>query len=115
MLKTVFGTYGTITWSKVFGGVKGKPRTAVVEFADLEEAKWVVTNLNGNIAQGLTAPIQVSFKTASEKKKGKGKGKGKFGKGKGFSPYDMGWGGKGFDFGGWGKGSGYGKGMKGKW
>merc|ERR1712217_377131 len=109
---TVFGPYGTITWSKVFGGVKGKPKTAVVEFADVAEAKWVVENINGNFPQGLSSPVKVSFKTKSEKKKGKGKGK--FGKGKGFSPYDMGWGDKGFDFGEWGKGfGGYGKGMKG--
>merc|ERR1712187_249084 len=62
---------GTLTWSKVFGKKENPTKTAVVEFATIDEAKWVVTNLNGNIAQGLTTPIQVSFKKPSEKKKGK--------------------------------------------
>merc|ERR1712060_952215 len=118
-LKTIFGTYGTVTWSKVFDG-KGKPtKAAIVEFGDIEEAKWVVENLNGNIPQGLSTPVQVAFKAA---KKGKGFGKGKdFGKGKGFSPYEGGkslggkWGGKGFGDGGYGKGfgssGGFGKGF----
>eukprot|EP00427_Karlodinium_veneficum_P029550 CAMPEP_0169220538 /NCGR_PEP_ID=MMETSP1016-20121227/20574_1 /TAXON_ID=342587 /ORGANISM="Karlodinium micrum, Strain CCMP2283" /LENGTH=151 /DNA_ID=CAMNT_0009298697 /DNA_START=75 /DNA_END=530 /DNA_ORIENTATION=+ len=90
-LNTIFGPYGTITWSKVMPS-NGKPNmAAIVEFADISEAKWVVENLSGNMPEGLTEPITCSFKRQS-----KGYGKGKDGKG------------KGNDFGGFGK-------SKGKW
>merc|ERR1712184_234908 len=86
-LKSLFGEYGTVTWSRVMPN-KGKPTAAaIVEFSTHEEAKWVVENLNGNIAQGLEQPINVSFKR-SNKGGGKGGGYGKMdGGGKG------GWGG----------------------
>merc|ERR1719436_805849 len=98
-LPTIFAPYGTVTWSKVFTS-KGKPtNAAIIEFGDIEEAKWVVANLNGNIPQGLSTPVNVAFKQA---KRDKGFGKGKdgkgFGKGMGWSPYDGGksFGGKSF-------------------
>jgi len=95
MLKKVFDAYGTVTWSKVMSS-KGKPtNSAIVEFANVAEAKWVVENLNGNIAEGLTSPITVNFKRERSKGYDKGYGKG----------YD-----KGYDKGGYGKASG-----KGKW
>merc|ERR1719433_1763177 len=37
--------------------------SAMIRFMTLEEATWVVENLNGNLAQGLTEPLQVSFAT----------------------------------------------------
>merc|ERR1711972_496004 len=73
-LATVFGQYGTVTWSKVMAS-KGKPTSAaIVEFGDIEEAKWVVENLNGNLAQGISTPLNIMFKR--ERSKGNGKGKG---------------------------------------
>jgi RNA recognition motif-containing protein len=76
-LQEVFGAYGTVTWSKVFDSSKGLPtKTAIVEFADEAEAQWCVENLDGNIPQGLTTPVQVAFKRNS-KGGGKSKGKGK--------------------------------------
>merc|ERR1712012_1503816 len=78
-LAEVFAQYGTVTWSKVMVS-KGKPtNSAIVEFGDIEEAKWVVENLNGNLAQGISTPISVTFKR--ERSKGDGKGKTGFGKG----------------------------------
>merc|ERR1712157_93855 len=77
-LQEVFAQYGTVTWSKVMAS-KGKPTSAgIVEFASIEEAKWVVENLNGNLAQGIETPLSVAFK--QKKSKGDSKGKGGYGK-----------------------------------
>merc|ERR1712187_697288 len=77
-LAETFGQYGTVTWSKVMAS-KGKPtNSAIVEFASVEEAQWVVENLNGNLAQGISTPINIAFKR--ERSKGDGKGKNGFGK-----------------------------------
>eukprot|EP00419_Tripos_fusus_P059705 CAMPEP_0172927596 /NCGR_PEP_ID=MMETSP1075-20121228/217545_1 /TAXON_ID=2916 /ORGANISM="Ceratium fusus, Strain PA161109" /LENGTH=234 /DNA_ID=CAMNT_0013788857 /DNA_START=73 /DNA_END=773 /DNA_ORIENTATION=- len=79
MLKQVFSEYGTVTWSRVFDS-GGKPnKAAIVEFADIEEAKWCVENLDGNIPQGLSTPIKVMFKR-SRSNDGVGKGYGGGGK-----------------------------------
>merc|ERR1712129_211705 len=98
MLKEVFAAYGTVTWSRVFDS-SGKPsKAAIVEFADIEEAKWCVENLDGDIPQGLSTPVKVNFKRSNNKGGGKGGwggggtwsyGKASTGGGKGasFSPY----------------------------
>merc|ERR1712039_874928 len=93
-LQEVFAQYGTVTWSKVMAS-KGKPTsTAIVEFASIEEAKWVVENLSGNLAQGIETPLTLTFKRA--RSKGDSKGTGGYGKasppawgkaGKGYHPY----------------------------
>merc|ERR1711972_1184487 len=93
-LQEVFAQYGTVTWSKVMAS-KGKPTsTAIVEFASIEEAKWVVENLSGNLAQGIETPLTLTFKRA--RSKGDSKGMGGYGKasspawgkaGKGYNPY----------------------------
>jgi len=71
-LAEIFSLYGTVTWSKVMSNKGGKPsNAAIVEFASMDEARFVVENLNGNIPHGLSTPIMVSFK-----KNGKGSGKG---------------------------------------
>jgi len=85
MLAEIFGHYGTVTWSKVMSNKGGKPsNAAIVEYASMDEARFVVENLNGNIPHGLSTPIMVSFK-----RQGKGSGKGGgFGKsGGGFGGY----------------------------
>jgi len=69
-LKGIFGAYGDITSVKVVG------TTAFVKFATLDEAKWIQENLNGNMPEGLTEPIEVKFSV----EKGKGKDSGKGGK-----------------------------------
>eukprot|EP00928_Gymnodinium_smaydae_P072412 TRINITY_DN5577_c0_g3_i2.p1 TRINITY_DN5577_c0_g3~~TRINITY_DN5577_c0_g3_i2.p1 ORF type:complete len:395 (-),score=93.64 TRINITY_DN5577_c0_g3_i2:311-1375(-) len=95
MLKTIFGPYGTIQSHTLMAPGNHGKRAAIVTFATVDEAKWIVENLNGNIPQGLQEVISCNFK-----KQGGGKGKG--GGGKGWS--EWGWegdGGKGGK-GGWG-------------
>lgn len=58
-VQEIFGAYGNVTSSKVLPG-QGK-NAALVRFMSVEEATWVVDNLNGNIPQGLTTPIQVKY------------------------------------------------------
>mmetsp|Transcript_19332 Transcript_19332/g.45369 ORF Transcript_19332/g.45369 Transcript_19332/m.45369 type:complete len:146 (+) Transcript_19332:104-541(+) len=84
MLASVFGEYGNVTWSKMMPSKGKSTQAGIVEFATIEEAKWVVENLDGNIAQGLSTPINVKFKRP---KIIKGDGKGSYGKatGKPFS------------------------------
>jgi len=120
-LEYIFGGYGNVTNAKLLPGA-GK-HNAFVTFATNTEAAWVVENLNGNIPQGLTTPIQVKFASSSTKgcpgKGGKDSGYGQGGKDGSFGGgKDAGWGG-GKDA-GWasnGKGSDryepYGKGGKG--
>uniref|UniRef100_A0A7S1WEH6 RNA-binding protein n=1 Tax=Alexandrium catenella TaxID=2925 RepID=A0A7S1WEH6_ALECA len=72
MLAQIFGHYGTVTWCKVMPNFGGKPtNAAIVEYATMEEATFVVENVNGNIPHGLNTPLIVSFKRS-----GKGGGKG---------------------------------------
>merc|ERR1712151_1436127 len=94
-LVSIFGQYGNVVWSKVMPS-KGKPtQAAIVEFGDIAEAKWVVENVNGNVPQGLTTPLTITFKREKQNK-GVGKGYGPMGSkgfpagGKGFSPYGNG-------------------------
>jgi len=76
LLTTVFGPYGSIVSHKILNpGTTGG--AAIISFQTVEEAKWLVENLNGNIPQGLQAPIKVRFKVA----------KPAFAGGKGMSPY----------------------------
>eukprot|EP00413_Alexandrium_margalefii_P045069 CAMPEP_0204604198 /NCGR_PEP_ID=MMETSP0661-20131031/57711_1 /ASSEMBLY_ACC=CAM_ASM_000606 /TAXON_ID=109239 /ORGANISM="Alexandrium margalefi, Strain AMGDE01CS-322" /LENGTH=109 /DNA_ID=CAMNT_0051615333 /DNA_START=190 /DNA_END=515 /DNA_ORIENTATION=+ len=89
-LAEIFGGYGTVTWCKVLPNLGGKPnQAAIVEYANPEEARFVVENVNGNIPQGLSTPVTAQFKRDS---KGKGFGKAggmsfpQGGKGKGYSP-----------------------------
>jgi len=42
----------------------GKPASALVRFRNVEEAAWVVENLNGNLAHGLQHPVVVRFANA---------------------------------------------------
>lgn len=78
--KEIFGQYGTVTWSKVMPAKEGKPTTvAIVEFSTVEESQWFVENLNGNIPEGLTDPIECSLKKDRPPKGGaKGKSNGKW-------------------------------------
>eukprot|EP00928_Gymnodinium_smaydae_P013744 TRINITY_DN1498_c2_g1_i1.p1 TRINITY_DN1498_c2_g1~~TRINITY_DN1498_c2_g1_i1.p1 ORF type:complete len:523 (+),score=148.69 TRINITY_DN1498_c2_g1_i1:64-1569(+) len=63
MLLAVFGAYGTIASHKMLspGSISGK-MAAIITFASVDQAKWLVDNLNMNIPQGLTEPIKVRFK-----------------------------------------------------
>mmetsp|Transcript_30019 Transcript_30019/g.67655 ORF Transcript_30019/g.67655 Transcript_30019/m.67655 type:complete len:261 (-) Transcript_30019:117-899(-) len=112
-LRSIFGAYGNIAQAKLMPG-QGK-NNALVRFATQDEAVWVKDNLNGNIPQGMTTPVNVKYANPPwSKGKGKDGGKGWSDGGKGWAPYDNGGKGKGWDDGkGWGKGKDGGKG-KGK-
>uniref|UniRef100_A0A7S2JCI8 RRM domain-containing protein n=1 Tax=Alexandrium andersonii TaxID=327968 RepID=A0A7S2JCI8_9DINO len=85
-VETILGAYGTIVSTKFLPGQE--KHAALVRFQSLDEAKWIVENLNGNIPQGLSTPIQVVYARSGSK------GAGGFAAGKGagerFSPYGKG-------------------------
>jgi len=67
----IFGAYGAVTSCKVLSHVDGaSTAAAMVRMGSVDQATWLVQNLNGNIPQGLTDAIQVKFANS-----GGGKGK----------------------------------------
>eukprot|EP00929_Paragymnodinium_shiwhaense_P041711 TRINITY_DN21656_c0_g1_i1.p1 TRINITY_DN21656_c0_g1~~TRINITY_DN21656_c0_g1_i1.p1 ORF type:complete len:267 (-),score=73.67 TRINITY_DN21656_c0_g1_i1:35-835(-) len=78
---TIFAAYGTVVSSKLLAA-KGDVCSALVRYATVEEATWVVEALNGNIPEGLETPVVARFANAA----GAG-GKGQQTKGKGGDPY----------------------------
>lgn len=60
-LKEVMGPYGNIMQVKIMPAAPGKSTAAMVRYATVDEATWIVENLNGNIPQGLSDPVQVKF------------------------------------------------------
>lgn len=81
-LKAIFGQYGSVTDCKVLPVPPGLTNAAAfVTMGTLQEAKWLLDNLNGNIPQGMSTPVTISYRSAS---KGKGDGKGSMDWGKGF-------------------------------
>mmetsp|Transcript_86483 Transcript_86483/g.245239 ORF Transcript_86483/g.245239 Transcript_86483/m.245239 type:complete len:385 (-) Transcript_86483:76-1230(-) len=88
-LRDIFGKYGNVTWSKVLRADGKGDTAALVQLASIDEAQWLVDNLDGNIPQGLTSPIVVQFSRPPGATKGKGKHEANFkGKGDGrYSPY----------------------------
>jgi len=112
-LAAIFEPYGQVTTSKMLPGrdATAKP-CAMIRFASVDIATWVVENLNGNIPQGLVGAIVARFANSS----GGGKGAQTNNWAGGAQPWQQdagGWGGKdgGKD---WGKGGAMdGKGKKG--
>jgi RNA recognition motif-containing protein len=86
-LNLVFEAYGQIVESRMLPGrdPNAKP-CAMVRFASVEMASWVVENLNANIPEGLEETVICRFANAPGNKPGKGKGK-EF---NGFAPYPSG-------------------------
>jgi len=101
-LKTNFEAYGTIKWCKLFNGKGGGKKSAMIEFASVEEATWLVENLDGNVPLGLETEVTVKFKPPKGAGGGGGGGGG-FGKGGGgnrSAPYGVVPAGKGGKMGG---------------
>mmetsp|Transcript_59033 Transcript_59033/g.127703 ORF Transcript_59033/g.127703 Transcript_59033/m.127703 type:complete len:250 (+) Transcript_59033:52-801(+) len=69
----IFSAYGTIQTSRFLPGM-GK-NAGLIRFSTLEEAEWVVENLNGNIPQGLETAVAVRFALPPGSGSSKGKGK----------------------------------------
>eukprot|EP00421_Protoceratium_reticulatum_P017294 CAMPEP_0168378236 /NCGR_PEP_ID=MMETSP0228-20121227/11235_1 /TAXON_ID=133427 /ORGANISM="Protoceratium reticulatum, Strain CCCM 535 (=CCMP 1889)" /LENGTH=305 /DNA_ID=CAMNT_0008391253 /DNA_START=67 /DNA_END=980 /DNA_ORIENTATION=+ len=61
-IREVFGQYGLVQQCKVLPDTPGKTdRAALVRFADENQAKWMVENLNGKALLGMNAPLTVRF------------------------------------------------------
>jgi len=73
-LRSVFEAYGGIVSCRVLPPkAAGHFACAMVRFSSVDEAAWIVGNLNGNIPTGLTEPVKVRFANSPA---GKGGGKG---------------------------------------
>jgi len=97
-LNAIFGAYGTLKDIKNLS----QSNSCILNFASLDEAKWVVENLDGNMPEGINQPVSVKFANPPHGY-GKGKGGDNWGQNRSY-PYGGGKGGKGGDFDG-GKGS----------
>jgi len=64
-INSILGAYGHIKNVKLVSST-----AAIVQFATVDEAKWIVDNLNGNIPQGLSTPLGCKYANAA----GGGKG-----------------------------------------
>jgi len=56
-LNSIFGAYGSLAQVRNLGA----SRCCVLTFATVDEAKWVVENLDGNMPEGLSQPVSVRF------------------------------------------------------
>mmetsp|Transcript_64573 Transcript_64573/g.154281 ORF Transcript_64573/g.154281 Transcript_64573/m.154281 type:complete len:232 (+) Transcript_64573:93-788(+) len=62
-LKMVFGSYGNIKWCRLQPDrMKAGKQCAMIELDSIEAATFLVENLNGQIPQGLMAPVTVKYK-----------------------------------------------------
>lgn len=63
LLKQIFGAYGTVVSTKVMPprSPDMKESVACVRMVDVEQATWIVQNLNGNIPVGLETPVMVKY------------------------------------------------------
>ena len=73
--KQVFSQYGAVKETTVLPVLAGKTAAAAfVIMETLEDAKWIVDNVNGNVPQGLMSQVTVVFAIPREQRKGGGKG-----------------------------------------
>mmetsp|Transcript_59160 Transcript_59160/g.173054 ORF Transcript_59160/g.173054 Transcript_59160/m.173054 type:complete len:254 (+) Transcript_59160:65-826(+) len=69
----ILGPYGQIVSCKVLPPRQsGDKCAAIIEFANQQESEWICTNLNGNIAEGLTDPIVVRYANPTGDRSGSG-------------------------------------------
>jgi len=89
LIQQVFGAYGTVLSCKVLSQPEGATNAAaMVRLGSIDQASWLVQNLNGNIPQGLSDPITVKF--ANSPAAGGAPAKGTAGMG-GFAPAPPAW------------------------
>lgn len=61
-IQAIFGQYGTVASVKKLPTSAGRNDTAaLVRMGDVEQAKWLVVNVNGNIPSGLTTPVSIAY------------------------------------------------------
>merc|ERR1712217_851110 len=65
MLREVFGAYAAIIDTQVIaqGGTTGS--IATIRLGSVDDAIWMMTNLNGNIPQGLDTPLNLKYHKSS--------------------------------------------------
>merc|ERR1719313_935553 len=61
-MKMVFAPYGSLVSHKLLPPGRDGRTAAILTFASVDQATWLVQNLNGNMPQGLNEPIRVRFK-----------------------------------------------------
>merc|ERR1719277_2046149 len=62
MVSSVFSQYGLLTSARVLPLQPGRTDvSAVVHMDDVNMAKWLVENVNGNIPVGMSTPVSISF------------------------------------------------------
>ncbi|CAE7865309.1 SXL [Symbiodinium microadriaticum] len=73
--KQIFQQYGGVKQANVLPVAAGKTAAAAfVIMNSVEDAKWVIDNVNGNVPQGLSNPVTVSFATPRTQRPAGGKG-----------------------------------------
>lgn len=78
-VRDLFSQYGIVTQCKLLPDQPGRSdKAALVRFADENQAKWMVDNMNGNVPVGMSGPLTVRY--AGDRPGGKGFGFGGFGK-----------------------------------
>merc|ERR1719401_3146003 len=61
-VKGVISPYGNVMSVKVLPPSEGRNFTAVViRMSTMDEAKWLVEHMNGNMPEGMTQPIEVKY------------------------------------------------------
>jgi len=105
-LRSTFAAYGQVLDCRVLPDTGRTDRAALLRMGNLDQARWIVDNMNGNMPPGLTSPLTVRF---ANHRGGKAKGKGSKGMEKAggdsyrYSPYGGGGGGGAqFDYQGYG-------------
>lgn len=69
-IQRVFGQYGNIASFRVLPpSIRGQGN-AIVSFSSVDEATWLVNNVNGNIPTGLSTPVTIAFKSGGSNKGG---------------------------------------------
>merc|ERR1711957_568524 len=66
-LHQVFSPYGTVKSHKLLPPGRDGKTAAIITFASVDQASWLVQNLDGNMPQGLTEAIRVRFKDQASK------------------------------------------------
>eukprot|EP00931_Biecheleriopsis_adriatica_P045468 TRINITY_DN26043_c0_g1_i1.p1 TRINITY_DN26043_c0_g1~~TRINITY_DN26043_c0_g1_i1.p1 ORF type:complete len:733 (-),score=175.06 TRINITY_DN26043_c0_g1_i1:45-1988(-) len=62
-LQEIFSSYGSVVSCKVLASDGRPDKAALVRFGSVQEAKWIVDTINGNMVPGVSNPIQVKFAT----------------------------------------------------
>eukprot|EP00449_Zooxanthella_nutricula_P013898 CAMPEP_0198510722 /NCGR_PEP_ID=MMETSP1462-20131121/14366_1 /TAXON_ID=1333877 /ORGANISM="Brandtodinium nutriculum, Strain RCC3387" /LENGTH=237 /DNA_ID=CAMNT_0044240063 /DNA_START=9 /DNA_END=719 /DNA_ORIENTATION=- len=61
-VRSIFGQYGLVAQAKVLPPMMGRSeREAFVRMSSLDEARWMVENINDNIIDGVSTPVVVRF------------------------------------------------------